>query len=106
MTHSPTQNTSYKSLYILSALSLALYVFYYLFWPTFNLYALFNPTSIKMTILVFTLPVLLISLIPSYVIMRRLNVRRASLYVNTWIFIIAYIPVSFISVIVLFMLDV
>lgn len=90
-----------RNQYVLLIISLALLVSYYIFWRNFNLSEVLNPISVNLAILLIILPLLLISIIPSYVISRTVKIKKPSLYVKVTLFSLTYIIVAFVSVSVL-----
>jgi len=94
-------NKPSKTQYILLVVSFALFILYYVFWRNFNLSEAVNPSSVSLSILLVILPLLLISIIPSYVISKAIKVTSPALYVKATLFSLTYIIVAFISVVIL-----
>jgi hypothetical protein len=97
--------------FALLAVSAILYVLYFMFWRTVNLFWLIKPDmasqySISQSVFVFILPLLLISILPSYISMKSMDIRETPLFTRAVVFSIFYILFGFTSIVILFALGV
>jgi len=89
-----------KNQYLLLFVSLLLFISYYVFYRVVNLVSLIETDSIALSILLVILPLLLISIIPSYVFAKIINVKNPSFIVTAVLFSLSYILISFISLVI------
>jgi hypothetical protein len=97
--------------FFLLAISVILFVLYFMFWRTVNLFWLIKPDmasqySISQSVFVLILPLLLISILPSYTFMKIMNIRETPLFTRAGVFSVLYILFGFTSIIILFALGV
>lgn len=95
-----------KKQYVLIFSSIILFVFYYIFWRTLNLSMLVESSSISLSILLVITPLLFISIIPSYVLVKAVNLKKSSMYVNITLFSLIYVVIAFVSAAILFILGI
>lgn len=97
--------------FVLLAISAILYVLYFMFWRTANLFWLIKPDmasqySISQSVFIIILPLLFISILPSYFFMKIINIRETPLFTRAVVFSILYILFGFTSIIILLALGV
>lgn len=89
-----------KNQCLLFFISLVLFIFYYATYRVINLINLIETNSIALSILLIFLPLLILSIIPSYVLVRMINIKNPSFIVTAVLFSLFYILVSFISLVI------
>ena len=86
--------------YLLLSVSLILFILYYSFYGTVNLNNAIETESISLSILLIVLPLLFISIIPSYVFAKMINVKKSPFIVVAGLFSLFYIFISFVSLVI------
>jgi len=89
-----------KNQYLLLSISLVLFILYYIFYRAVNSNSLIETESIALSILLVILPLLFISIIPSYVLAKMINVKDSPFIVIAGLFSLFYILISFVSLII------
>ena len=91
-----------KIQYLLLSVSLVLFILYYTVYQLVNLNGLIETDSVSLSILLAILPLLFISIIPSYVLAKIIKANNPPFIVTAVLFSIFYIVITFVSLVITF----